>query len=175
MKTYYIILTTLICLIITVNIAAQEAVDPEIIKMNDIRSISKSITDLTNLQNLKPALKSRTIYNKQGLQSELIKYSNDEQVEIKYVYEYDDNGNITEVTGLMPDGTIGNKWTYEYNKEDNLIRQTSYRPDGQVGREYIFSYNESGLRQSEFIYNDKELIEKIEYVYEHYNDAKQIK
>jgi hypothetical protein len=50
-----------------------------------------------------------------------------------------------------------------------LIRQTSFRPDGQIGRDYYFTYDENGIRQSELIYNDKQLIEKSEYIYEFYS------
>lgn len=169
MRINYMFAVVFFLITVVSDLTAQQEVDRDKIRNSSIHSVSKVVTDLANLNDLSSGIKSKIIYDKNGLQSELINYSLDNKVEIRFVYKYDEKGNRTEVTGFKPDGTVGNKWTYEYDKNNNLIRQTSFRPDGQVGRDYIFSYNEAGLRQSEIIYNNNELIEKIEYIYEFYD------
>src|SRR5690606_32292283 len=149
MRRKYVFATVFFLITVVSDLPAQQDVDRDKIRNSRIQSVSKIVTDLTNLNDLSSGIKNKIIYDENGLQSELINYSHDNQVEIRFVYKYDEKGNRTEVIGFKPDGTIGNKWTYEYDENNNLIRQTSFRPDGRVGRDYIFSYNEAGLRQSE--------------------------
>ncbi len=148
---------------------AQSKSDPEKIKSQKIRTVTKTTTDLKVSGNFSPTPVSTLVYNEEGYQTEYIKYDNNGSVEIHYYYKYDDRGNTVEVIGRTADGSLGNRWTYEYDKNNNLIRQTSYRPDGLIGRDYIFSYDENGIRESELIYDSKQLVEQSEYIYEFYD------
>ena len=149
---------------------AQSKSDPEKTKSQKIRTATKIATDLKGTENFTPRAVGTVIYDEEGLQTEYIKYDNIGNVQIHYYYKYDDRGNTTEVIGLKADGSLGNRWIYEHDENNNIIRQTSYRPDGLVGRDYVFSYDERGIRQTELIYDSKQLIEQAEYIYEFYND-----
>lgn len=151
--------------------AAQSKSDPEKIKANNIRTATKISTDLRVSEHFSPKIQSTLKYNENGLQTEYIKYDNNGNIEINYHYKYDDRGNTIEVIGLKADGSLGNRWAYEHDENNNLVRQTSFRPDGQVGREYIFSYDEKGIRLSELVYDNKQLIEQSEFIYEFYDSV----
>jgi antitoxin component YwqK of YwqJK toxin-antitoxin module len=152
------------------SLSAQSKEDPEKIKALKIRSVKKISTDLKVSDNFTPRPVSVITYDENGSQIEHIKYSSDGNIEMIFTYIYDERGNMIEVTGRLPDGKTGNKWVYEYDENNNLIRQTSYRPDGEIGRDYIFTYDENGIRQSELIYDNKQLIEQSEYIYEFYKE-----
>lgn len=166
-KLLLIVLTTLLFIAPT-NLIAQSKIDAEKIKTNKIRSAAKITTDLRASDNFTSKPVNTSIYNKDGLQSEFIKFDHNGNVEIHYFYKYDESGNTIEVIGLKADGSLGNKWVYEYDDNNNLIRQTSYRPDGVIGRDYVFGYDDNGMRIRELIYDSKQLIEQSEYVYEYY-------
>lgn len=161
----------LMMLILTLNmcVEAQTRIDPEKIKSQRIRTATKMTTDLKASDGFSSILSSTIIYDVDGNRIELMQYDPNGNLEMHYYYKYDGNGNLTEVIGLTPGGSVGNKWLYVYDEYNNMIRQTSYRPDGQIGRDYVFSYDEKGIRQSELIYNNKELVEQSEYIYEYYN------
>lgn len=168
LKTYLVLIFIFI-ITLNQNTFTQDKINPAEIKSQKIKSVTKVSTDLKAAANFTPQAVSTITYDKNGNQSEHIKFARDGSVEIKYTYLYDDHGNNIEVTGILPDGSIGNKWTYQYDENNNLIRQTSYRPDGLIGRDYIFSYDENGIRESELIYDSKQLIEQSEYKYEFYD------
>jgi len=149
---------------------AQSKTDPEKIKSQKIRTATKIATDLKGTENFTPRPVSTIIYDEEGKQAEFIKYDISGNFEIHYYYKYDDRGNTTEVIGLKADGSLGNRWIYEHDENNIIVRQTSYRPDGLVGRDYVFSYYERGIRQTELIYDSKQLIEQTEYLYEFYNE-----
>lgn len=169
MSRIYPVLIFILVVTINQNNFTQIKTNPAEIKAQKIKSVTKVSTDLKATADFTPQVMSTITYDKDGNQSEHIKFSRDGSIEIKYTYLYDDRGNNIEVTGTLPDGSIGNKWIYHYNENNNLVRQTSYRPDGQIGRDYIFSYDEDGIRQSELIYDSKQLIEQSEYIYEFYD------
>ncbi len=168
MKHIFTVFITLL-FFLPLNLLAQSRSEPEIIKANKIRSATKLTTDLRVSDNFTPKPVSKIIYNQDGLQAEFIKFDHNGKVEIHYYYKYDDRGNTTEVLGLKADGSLGNKWIYEHDDNNKLIRQTSYRPDGLIGRDYVFSYDDNGMRVREFIYDNKQLIEQSEYIYELYD------
>lgn len=149
---------------------AQSKTDSEKIKSQKIRTATKIATDLKGTENFTPRQVSTIIYDEEGRQTEFIKYDEGGNVVIHYYYKYDDRGNATEVIGLKADGSLGNRWVYEHDENNNIVRQTSYRPDGLVGRDYVFSYDERGIRQTDLIYDSKQLIEQAEYIYEFYNE-----
>lgn len=160
----------LFAFLFSMNLSAQSKIDAEKIKSQKIKSVKKVSTDLKVSENFTPKTVSIINYDKNGNQAEHIKYSADGNIEMIFAYTYDERGNTIEVTGRLADGIIGNKWIYEYDDNNNLVRQTSYRPDGLIGRDYIFTYDENGIRQSELIYDNKQLIEQSEYIYEFYEE-----
>lgn len=162
----------LFALITPASIYSQSKGDPEKIKSQKIRSVKKVSTDLKASDNFTPKTVSIITYDEHGNQSEFIKYNDNGDVEMIFKYLYDEKGNTIEVTGLQPNGKLGNKWSYQYDEKNNLVRQTSYRPDGSIGRDYIFTYDEKGIRESELIYDNKQLIEQAEYIYEFYEGKK---
>jgi antitoxin component YwqK of YwqJK toxin-antitoxin module len=166
----HILKLLLFSFLFSLNLSAQGKADAEKIKEQKIRSVKKISTDLKVSENFIPRTVSVITYDKNGNQAEHLKYTPDGNIEMIFTYTYDERGNTIEVTGRLPDGKIGNKWTYEYDENNNLVRQTSYRPDGIIGRDYIFTYDENGIRQSELIYDNKQLIEQAEYIYEFYEE-----
>lgn len=168
MLKFFFTVFTAVLLISPLSLVAQSKVEAEKIKSNKIRSATKITTDLRVSDNFASGPASTIIYNEDGLQSEYIKYDLNGNVEIHYYYKYDDRGNTIEVVGLKADGTPGNRWIYEHDENDDLVRQTSYRPDGLIGRDYIFNYDENGMRVHELIYDNKQLIEQSEYIYEYF-------
>lgn len=147
---------------------AQNRIEPEKIKAQKIRTATKITIDLKMSNNFSSQPVNTILYDEDGLQVENIKYDYNGEIEIRYIYKHDNRDNVIEVTGRRPDGSLANKWAYEYDENNNLIRQTSFRQDGLIGRDYHFTYDENGIRQSELIYNDKQLIEKSEYIFEFY-------
>lgn len=158
----------LLWLFVSFNSAAQVKSDPDKIKAHKIRSATKISTDLRGLEGI-PIPVNVLLYDENGRQTENLKYHPNGSIEVRYIYKYDDKGNRVEVTGITGDESFANKWLYEYDDQNNLVRQTSYRPDGKIGKEHHFSYDENGNRLSEYIYENKKLVEKIEYIYEYYD------
>lgn len=169
LKNFFTLFAVLLIFTLS-NLFPQGKVEPEIIKSNKIRSATKVTTDLRVSDNFTSKPVSKVIYDANGMQAEFIKYDHNGNVEIHYYYKYDHRGNTIEVIGLKADGSLGNRWIYEHDENNNIVRQTSYRPDGVIGRDYIFSYDERGIRQTELIYDNKQLIEQSEYVYEFYDN-----
>lgn len=158
-----------IIIFFTSALMAQTKIDADKIKSQKIRTVTKVTTDLKASENFTSKPASVSVYDEKGNQTEFIKYDMSGEIEVRYFYKYDEKGNTIEVVGQTKSGGLANRWVYEYDVNNNLLRQTSYRPDGLVGRDYIFSYDENGLRTTELIYDNKQLIEQSEYIYELYN------
>lgn len=159
-----------IVFLFTSVLMAQVKVDADKIKSQKIRTVTKVTTDLKASDNFSSKPVSVSVYDENGNQTEFIKYDMSGEIEIRYFYKYDERGNTIEVIGQTKSGGLANRWVYEYDANNNLTRQTSYRPDGLIGRDYVFSYDENGLRILDLIYDNKQLIEQAEYIYELHNE-----
>lgn len=81
-------------------------------------------------------------YDEFGNQIVEEKYVN-EEARYRYVYTYDDNGNITNEYHYKSDGSGDGYYSYIYNESNNLIEDILYNSDGSVSWRKTYEYDEN--------------------------------
>ena len=90
-------------------------------------------------------------------------------LDYKYEYKYDKDGNITETSSYDKDGKLrlysSNK--YKYDKDGNMTEEASCNKDGELRNKTKYKYDEEGNLTEEDLYNkDGELRNKTKYKYD---------
>ena len=84
-------------------------------------------------------------FNENGNLIETNSYDPDGNLDGKYIYAYDNKkGNKTEMTSYNPDGSSDEKCTYKYDGLGNLIQEIWYGPDDKISKKYIYKYDDKG-------------------------------
>ncbi len=66
------------------------------------------------------------------------------QFQFKWIYKYDEAGNLIEAVQYYPDSLINSKITYEYNKDNEMVKQTNYLR-GTIQDNTIYEYDKKHL------------------------------
>jgi len=84
-------------------------------------------------------------FNEKGNIIETNLYDPDDNLDGKYSYTYDNNkGNKTEMISYNPDGSKDESCTYKYDSKGNMIEEVWYNTDGKLSKKYRYKYDEKG-------------------------------
>lgn len=78
-----------------------------------------------------------------------IEYSVDGQEMHRYIYEYDESGNIARVTWLNLDGSVWYWYEYDYDNQNNKLRMRYFSSSTEMNYFYVYQYDEEGRCISE--------------------------
>jgi hypothetical protein len=106
-------------------------------------------------------------FNENGNLIETNSYDPDGNLDGKYTYSYDNiKGNKTEMTSYNPDGSSDERCAYKYDSKGNLIQEIWYYPDGSISKKYNYKYDDKGneIAMNRYDFHDS-LICKDSYKY----------
>ena len=84
-------------------------------------------------------------FNENGNLTETNFYDPEGNLDGKCAYAYDNNkGNKKEMTTYNPDGTADERCVYKYDVKGNMLQQIWYNPDGSVDKKYSYKYDDNG-------------------------------
>lgn len=80
--------------------------------------------------------------------------------------EYNDEGNVTEQTDYLKDGSIKHKETNKYNSQKKKVEETVFDAKDKTNKRTVFTYNDDNKKESETEYNDSgKLIKQSVFTY----------
>ena len=80
-------------------------------------------------------------YDEKGQLLEWLAYRGNGAFFFKYDFKYDDKGNKTEWIRRAAGGSVIGKVIYKYDAKNNLVEETEYDKDGNIKATYTYSYN----------------------------------
>ena len=107
-------------------------------------------------------------FNETGNIIETNSYDPEGNLDGKYVYTYDNNkGNKTEMISYNPDGSSDEKCTYNYDSKGNMIKEIWYNSEGGISKQYGYKYDDKGNKIAMNRYDSRDsLICKDSYKYD---------
>ena len=97
-----------------------------------------------------PVLEIENEYDDQGNLICKTDYTNQERH--KYIYEYDNRGNMLSQIYYNKNGTVTSSYSYTYDDRGNLLCEIYYSSDGTINRKFQYTYDQKGNKVDEFLY-----------------------
>lgn len=82
-------------------------------------------------------------YDSNGNTTEIKTYDAENNITEIQSYKYDENGNNIEITIKTPSINI-RRYEFEYNADNKVIKESKYKPDGSLRNTSIISYDKNG-------------------------------
>lgn len=101
---------------------------------------------------LSPFIRNTYNYNNSNQLIESIEYNSDGSFSVKHIYKYDINAKLIELKSFRTDGSTYNHLTYKYDRNGREVESNNFA-----------SYSRHLPSKTTTIYNDMDLIQKIEY------------
>ena len=108
-----------------------------------------------------------TTFNDMGYITNIYKYDDDGDLDLRDIYRYDETGKLSRVSQFYGDGELRTRTAYNYNKEGLLTFTTRRDEDGDFEARMIYQFNEDGrVSQMSELDEDGELVTRCTYRYD---------
>lgn len=146
--------TFLVLLLPLALIGCQQSNDLKVLALNGhVKSIKSSsyaamLTDsdkVTKGEHLRWRFweNSFSTFNKEGNKTLEYWYYDDDEIESKYIYSYDDNGVRTGMQRYTPEGDLIISSNYKYNRRGNRIEMNRFDNNGDLVCKFYFKYDKN--------------------------------
>lgn len=114
-------------------------------------------------------LRAKNLYVYEGMvMTENIEYDMNGIFTSRWLYTYDNKGNLTESVQYYPDSLLNSRILQEYNKDGRVLKQTEYFR-GILRKMSVFQYNEKNMLLDKTEYSAPDKISSFfRYQYEYY-------
>lgn len=131
------------------------------------------MSSFDNANEGKLASTNKSLYNENGQKSEESLLMPDGTLFLRMVFSYDNAGNLIEKKNCgATENSCSEKTIFEYDTSNNLIAEKQMRVlTGKISEKKLYKYDAKGNRIQTEIYNSREeLVEKFVYEYDHNNN-----
>lgn len=102
-------------------------------------------------------------------------YKSDMSVQAIFDYDYDSNGNLTEMRHSDYMGMLKSKEVFAYDRQGNKVKEVRYDSNGKTISNEAYSYDLKGNKVEEINYNlNGEMARKFTYLYDDNENLKEI-
>lgn len=152
-----------------VESASREFKEFDKAKQNKVRIRSRYVAFYAKDGSLpeKRTLTEKVYFDQKGLRTEQVRYTSLGDIDLRWLFEYDANGNIIKMTTKNGSGAVAAVRTSQYDKNNNEILRVINEANvkGEKRTEYKYD-NENNLLEVKEYSNKGELEQTIEYQYE---------